>query len=170
MQIQRVNRTNAEKIFIIAHNAEANSITTGMGAMYCNAVNAAAAAVSADGISVLRITGAASMYSFAGIAAQDIPSDGYGRVQAWGYCDSIIMSHRASNTTIGAGLVAETFLLPGGVAGTFTSTTAQDITLSSLTALGILSKTVQIFDTVVLSLSLHSAGAWVWGKGYVRAL
>lgn len=165
MIIQRVNRTDAEKVYIVVHNVDATSVTTGQGAVYCNAANAAAAAASADGKSVIRVTGSNDLMNFAGIAAQDIPADGYGRTQIWGYCDSIMVSHRAANTTIGAGLIAESVLIPAGLAGTWTSTAGQDALSVINPGIG---PRVMIFDTVVLSLSLHSAGANVWAKGFVR--
>lgn len=168
MLIQRVNRTDAEKVFIVVHNAEATSITTGQGMTFCNAANGAAAAASADGKSVLRMTGSNDLLNFAGIAKNDIVSDGYGLSQIWGYCDSIMMSHRAGNTTIGAGLIAETLLIPGGLAGTFTSTAGQDA-LSVINP-GCNGRLVAIFDTIVLSLSQYSTGGNVWGKGFVRGL
>lgn len=166
MIISKVNRTSAEKIFINVHNVEATSITTGQGAIFCCApygVN------SIDGVSVVRVpaSGNAAMLNFAGIAAQDIVADGYGLVQAYGYCNSIMMSHEASNLTVGAGLIAQTILQPGGLAGTFTSLTPQDAL--SVCAIGQAGKYVVLWDTCNISLSAHAAQG-VFSKGFVRAL
>ena len=168
MQIQRTNRTDAEKVYIVVHNVEATSITTGQGAYFVGIQDGAAAA-SVDGKSVVRVGTAANMAQFAGVAAQDIVADGYGRTQIWGWCDSIMLSHRASNTTIGAGIVAETILTPSAtLVGTFSSTTPQDAL--SVLAVGQAGRFVQIFETVVLSLSLWSTGGNIWGRGFVRGL
>ena len=169
MLISKVNRTSAEKVFIVVHNVEASSITTGMGATFCNAVLGAAAAASADGLSVLRVRASTNgdMISFAGIAAQDIVSDGYGLTQVWGYNSSIMMSHEAANLTVGAGLVAESILQPGSLAGTFTSKTPQDA-LSTYN-IGQAGRIIQIYDTCNISLSAHSA-VGVYAKGFIRGL
>lgn len=167
MYIQRVNRTNPEKVFIVVHNAEATSVTTGMGVTFCNAAKGAAAAASADGMAVVKVTANADMMSFAGVAAQDIVTDGYGRSQVWGYNNSIMMSHEAANLTVGAGLAAQTILQPGSLAGTFTSLTPQDA-LSTYN-IGQAGKYIQIYDTCVISLSAHSA-VGVFAKGFIRAL
>lgn len=169
MLVQRVSRTLAEKVFIVVHNVEASSITTGMGATFCNAVYGAAAAASANGIDVLRVPASANgaMISFAGVAAQDIVADGYGLTQVWGYNSSIMMSHEASNLTVGAGLVAQTILQPGGLAGTFTSLTPQDALSTYL--VGQAGRYIQIFDTCNISLSAHSA-VGVYAKGFIRGL
>jgi hypothetical protein len=154
-------------VFIVVHNAEATSVTTGQGVTFCNAANGAAAAASADGVAVLRVAANASMISFAGVAAQDIVSDGYGLSQVWGYNSSIMMSHEAANLTVGAGLVAQTILQPGGLAGTFTSLTPQDA-LSTYN-IGQAGKYIQIYDTCNISLSAHSA-VGVFAKGFIRGL
>lgn len=164
MIIQEVNRTDPEKIYMIVHNTEATSITRGQGVAF---VGGAAAQVSNDGISAVRATANADLMRFAGIANRDIPADGYGLVQIWGYVDSIMFSHRASNTTIGFDPnVAHSYLIPSATkAGAFTSTAPQD----ALSVVGVGGGAmIQAWDTVVLSLSLHSAGGHVWGKGFVR--
>ncbi len=173
MLIQRVNRTDAEKVYIVVKNSDASSITTGLGAMFAHIAGGSPAA-SVDGAGVLLVTGASAaasneaMMNFAGIAAADIPSGSVGLVQNWGYCNSIAVSHRGANTTIGAGLIAEVMLMPSALAGTFTSTVPQDAL--SVYQPGGAGMVVMIADTVVLSLSLHSLGAYVWAKGFVRGI
>jgi len=108
------------------------------------------------------------MLNFAGIAAQDIITGGYGLSQVWGYNSSIMMSHRASNTTAGGGIIQETLLIPSAtLVGTFTSTAGQDA-LSVINP-GVNGRLICLFDTVVLSLSAHSA-VGVFGKGFIRGL
>lgn len=166
MIISKVNRTDAEKVFVVVHNTEATSVTTGQGVIFCHA---AAGVNSIDGSSVVRVPASSnvSMLHFAGIAAQDIIKDGYGLSQVWGYCSSVMMSHEAANLTVGAGLIAQTVLQPGGAAGTFTSLTPQDAL--SVCAVGQAGKFVLILDTCNISLSAHAA-AGVFAKGFVRAL
>lgn len=169
MQIQRVNRTDAEKVYIVVTNADAATVTTGLGMTFCNAANGAAAGASVGGTEVLMVNNATShMLNFAGIAAQDIAVGAAGRSQIWGYCDSVAVSHRGANTTIGGALIAETLLIPAALKGTFTSEAAQDAL--SVIGAGQGARFILIHDTVVLSLSLHSAGAYVYAKGFIRGL
>ena len=167
MQLQRVNRTDAEKVFIVVHNVDATSITTGQGSHFLGAWDNAA---SVNGVDVIRTRAAIDFVLFAGVAAQDIAVDGYGRSQLWGFCDSVMMSHKAGNTTIGAGLVAETILGHAGTTkiGAFWTETAQDAL--SVMGIGQAGRFVMALETVVLSLSLHSAGSHVWGPGFIRGL
>lgn len=115
MLIQRVNRSDAERIYLSVLNTDAATLTTGMGACYLGGV--AAEVASADGTSVAAST-AARIFGFAGIAAKDIPSNAYGIVQVWGKCNSVMLSFEADKTV---GITGVTFLQPGGQAGTFTS-------------------------------------------------
>ncbi len=167
MQIQRVNRTDAEKVFIVVRNMDATSITTGQGSHFMGAWDNAS---SVDGVSVIRTRAAVDFLLFAGVAAQDIAVDSYGRSQIYGLCDSVMISHKAGNTTMGAGLVAETILGHAGTTkiGAFWSETAQDAL--SVMGLGQGGRFVVNLETVVLSLSLHSAGSHVWGKGFIRGI
>jgi hypothetical protein len=155
MIIQRINRTDAEKIFVIAHNAEATTITTGMGTRYMGAL--AAEVVSTGGNNVCKLDADTAMCQFAGIADQDIASLGYGRVQAWGYCNSILLSAEADKT-IGVAARAETFLKKGAVAGSFTSTQTPEA-LSTFAY-----KYVQVMNTTNISGGLNYA------TGFVRAM
>ena len=162
MLIQRVGRTDAEKIFIICKNGEATTISTGMGARFLGGL--AAEVASTDGISCIKLDAAATMCQFAGIADQDIASLGYGRVQAWGYCNSVLLSQEADKT-IGVAARAQTILTKGGGAGMFTSV-AGDTNLSTLSLVTIqpFLKYVQIMDTCNISGGLN------YCKAFVRAL
>jgi hypothetical protein len=100
MQIQRVNRTDAEKVFITAINVDAETHTTGVGVRYVGGV--AGEQVSNTGAQVIRLAaGGAAMAQFAGIAAEDIASLGAGRYQVWGYVNSIMFSANGSSITVG---------------------------------------------------------------------
>ena len=118
MQIQQVNRNDAEKVYILVKNVDGTgTITTGL------AVNLVPAGASIDGISAIQST-AATWKGFVGIAVQDIAVNAYGLVQSYGYCASVNISAVGSSITVTAGDT----LKPGGVAGTlFSSLTDQAI-------------------------------------------
>ena len=155
MIIQRVNRSDAEKIKLSFHNVDADSVTTGMGVRWVG--GAAGEIVSADGISGVKITADSQMPNFAGIAEQDIPTDGYGLLVAWGYVNSILLSAEA-NKTIGITGINTSFLKVGAMAGSFTSTLAPEA-LSTFA-----SRYVQNFVTTNISGGLNYA------KGFVRGM
>lgn len=159
MQTQRVNRTDAEKVYLVVKNVDADSITTGMGVRLIG--GAAAEIVSTDGINAIKhaagATGDATMPQFVGIAVEDIASNGYGRVQAWGIVNSVLLSAEA-NKTVGVTGIANSFLKAGAVAGSFTSTrTAQALSTQAY-------KYVQALTTTNISGGLN------YTKAYVRAL
>jgi hypothetical protein len=155
MQIQRVNRTDAEKVFINVKNGTGATITTGMGSRFLGML--AAETASNDGTQVTALDAVGNMAAFSGIAAQDIASLGFGRSQIWGFVDSIMFSAEADKT-VGNNAIADTFLKPGSVAGTFTTAqTAQSLSTTMF-------KYVQVWQTVNIS------GGIPYGKGFVRGL
>ena len=123
MQIQRINRTDAEKVYLVVHNVEATSITTGMGVAL--AAGNEDVVASADGISAVRFTASAELRpSFVGVAKADIAANEYGLVQSFGYAASISLSPKTYKTIV---LLAGASLLGiGGGAGTFMSTIAPE--------------------------------------------
>jgi hypothetical protein len=156
MIISKVNRTDAEKIFINVHNTEAVTATTGRGLSFVGGTGAMAA-TSTDGISVVMTSGDGMMCMLAGIASQDIPADGYGLAQAWGFVNSIELSAEADKT-VGVVALIETFLKKGGVSGTFTSVqTPQALSTFAY-------RYVQALNTTNIS------GGLVYAKGFIRAL
>lgn len=157
MLIQRVSRTTAEKVFLICQNSEASSITTGMAARFMG--GAAAEIVSTDGVQVCKLDAATAFWNFAGIADQDIVSLGYGRIQAWGYVNSIMLSNQNTSVTCGVTGIDGSFLKLGAVAGTLTSSQ----TAQALSTFGY--KFVQNLVT-----TMTSTAAYVWTSGFVRAL
>jgi hypothetical protein len=155
MQIQQLNRTDAEKVFVVITNVDADTITTGMGVRYVG--GAAAEVVSTNGANAVKIAADTAMPQFAGIAGQDIASNGAGLVQAFGYVDSILLSAEADKT-VGVTGTANSFLKVGAVAGSFTSTqTAQALSTFAF-------KYVQAWTTTNISGGLNYAG------GFVRAI
>ena len=117
-----VQRTEAEKVFTVIRNVDADSITTGMGVRYVGGVPAED--VSADGIQCTKVTAALDpqFLQFAGIAESDIPADGYGLVQNFGIVDNVAISNVGTSITVGTfGGVNSTLLKVGAAAGTFFS-------------------------------------------------
>lgn len=111
MEITQLQRSNAEIVNIIVKNVDGSgSITTGRGASYPDV------GASIDGNSVVLCAGTKAK-GFVGIAINDIPINGFGRVTAWGYVGSVEISNVGSSITITAG----DQLLYGAVAGTFFS-------------------------------------------------
>ena len=155
MQIQQVNRTDAEKVFLNLVNGTGATITTGMGTRMLGML--AAETASNDGTQITALDSAANACAFTGIADEDIASLGAGRCQVWGFVNSIMFSAEADKT-VGNTAVADTFLKVGSVAGTFT--TAQTVQALSTACF----KFVQVFQTVNIS------GGIKFGKGFVRAL
>lgn len=116
MQIQQVNRTDAEKVYILVKNVDGGgSMTTGLGVCLVQA------GASIDGVSAVQST-AAAWEGFVGFAAQDIAINAFGLVQSWGYVSSVQISSVGTSLTVTAGDI----LKPGAVAGTmFSSLTDQ---------------------------------------------
>lgn len=111
MLIQQLNRTDPERVQLIARNVDGGgSITTGLGVAF------PITGASIDGISSVRAT-AALARGFIGVAIQDIPINGFGLVTAWGQVNSVQISNVGTSITITAG----DQLLAGAVAGTFFS-------------------------------------------------
>lgn len=116
MQIQQLNRSDAERVQLVVKNVDgAGSITTGRGAFLVSTL------LSFDGISAARST-AAGIAGFVGIASQDIPINGFGLVTAWGYAASIEVSCVGTSLTVTVGDI----LRPGAVGGTFFSGLASE--------------------------------------------
>lgn len=80
MLFQRVNRTDAEKVFVIVYNASGGAFTTGQCMVWdCG--------TSADGIRVTT-PATATLSSFAGLASAGIANAAYGLAQVYGYTAS----------------------------------------------------------------------------------
>lgn len=115
MLIQQVIR-DPEVVQIIVKNVDGSgSITTGLG------VALVGAGASIDGVSATKYA-AANVRTFVGVAAEDIPINGYGRVTAWGLAQSVAISNVGTSITITRGDT----LKPGAVAGTFFSSLASE--------------------------------------------
>lgn len=150
MQIQRVNRTDAEKVYLVIKNVSGATLTTGMGAAY---VGGAVGEIvsSPDGVQAVAGT-LAKADVFCGIAVEDIANNGYGRVQAWGYCASVLLSQEADKT------IGPSLLVPGNGAGMFTSLATKQALSTSLYKFALALNTTNI------------SGGLNYAQAFVRAL
>ncbi len=112
MQFSQINLDDPESMKIIVKNVDGSgTITTGYGACFVNT------GTSTNCINAVKST-SGNLKTFAGVAVQDIPINGYGLVTAWGYARSVAISNVGSSVTINSGDI----LAIGAMAGTFTST------------------------------------------------
>jgi len=103
MLFQRINRSDPEKVFIVAKNSYATaSLTNGQAVIWDYATDA-------DGVGVTLPTdgtGRAGHYgtAFAGIASETIAAGDYGLLQVYGYHSAVrVRSHTGGNPAIVAG-------------------------------------------------------------------
>jgi hypothetical protein len=111
MQIQRVGRSDPEKIYLQYRNMSGDTINN-------NAALVMDLGTTIDGISCVA-PATASLLGWIGISDSNVGDTGYGRAQCWGYRDSILLSHEGTSVTIGAG---EALHLVNGQFGLTTST------------------------------------------------
>lgn len=97
MEIQELNRVDAEKIYLAFRNVDGGGSIT-VNDLVCLAV---------DGNSVngnnATYPAAVSFKSWIGIADSTVAINGFGRAQSWGYRDSIKVSNETTSITITAG-------------------------------------------------------------------
>jgi len=109
MLFQRVNRSNPEKIFVVAQNSYSTaSLTNGQAVIWDFATDA-------DGVGVTRPSARATNagVAIAGIAAETIAAGGYGLLQVYGYHSAV----RARTVTGGTPAIAAGRPLALNVAG-----------------------------------------------------
>ena len=97
MQIQQINPTDAEKVFLTFRNVD------GSGSITVN--DPVCVAVDGNSVNGVNATypAAVSIKSWIGIANKTVAINGYGLAQAWGYRDSIKVSNETTSITITAG-------------------------------------------------------------------
>lgn len=111
MQIQQLNRTDAEKVTYAFKNVDGGgSITLGAGVCLVQA------GASIDGVEAVNST-AGTWEGFIGVARAGVAINDFGKAIVAGYAASILISHVGTSITITRG----DFLKPGAVAGTFFS-------------------------------------------------
>lgn len=147
MDIQQVNRGDAESIRVAFKNVDGGgSITAGYG------VRVVTTAASFDGISSIQST-AADIKNFNGVAARDVPINGFGKATVWGYAASIAISNVGTSITVTAGDI----LKPGAVAGTFFSS----VTDAAMTTL---------LNKYIIAGQTNTVSALAWVSGFVHGL
>lgn len=100
MLFQRVNRTDAEKVYIIAKNGFATTLTTGYICAFDLKGDSTGATVSQPQ------TGTNSAwYALAGVAAQDVAAAGYGKIQTYGVASALVSTESSANADIEVGQV-----------------------------------------------------------------
>ena len=113
MLIQRINRSDADKVFIIGQNVSGSTMTAGYSVVFDTGA-------SVDGV---RVTKASStdLQAFAGVVDTDIASNGFGKVQIYGYRSSAYIYSSAGDSVTGDGLscVADWGLTPFAGLGTY---------------------------------------------------
>jgi hypothetical protein len=85
MLFARINRTNPEKVFVVAKNSYSTaSLTNGQAVMWDYATDA-------DGVGVTKPAANAVSHgtAMAGIAAETIASGSFGLIQCWGYHSAV---------------------------------------------------------------------------------
>ena len=129
MLFKRINRSDPEKVFIVAKNSYSTaSLTNGQAVIWDYATDA-------DGVGVTKPTdgtGRAGHYgnAFAGIAAETIAAGAYGLLQVYGYHSAVrVRTQTGTNPAIAAGTgltqVLDVFCLqsyPAAAAATSTLT------------------------------------------------
>jgi len=83
MILTRVNRTNPERIFIVAYNSySAASLTNGQCVRWDYTTDV-------DGVGVERCTAASDGFPAAGVVAETIAAGSYGLIQVYGYHSAV---------------------------------------------------------------------------------
>jgi len=96
MLFQRVNRTDAEKVFVVVYNASGGAFTTGQVLQWD-------VGTSADGIRVTTPV-SAGLSAFAGLASAGIANGAYGLAQVYGYTASASVKPDIT-TALAAGVI-----------------------------------------------------------------
>jgi hypothetical protein len=151
MDIQMLNRSDAEKIFLNIYNISGATLTTNA------AVNLACDGDSVDGIGAIQ-PATASKIGWVGIVNEDIADTGYGRAQCWGYRDSVLLSHEGTSITV---TIGDCLYLVNGQQGVNTS----NANLSTLTE-----KNASELSKYVVCATTTTISAAAYCKGIIRCL
>ncbi len=153
MQIQQVNRTDDEKVYLVAKNVNNVTVTTGFGLRWVG--GAAAEIVSTGAGAAVFITDATAALA-AGVAVEDIAVNAYGRIQAYGLV-SVAYSFEADKTINVTG-IATSLLKSGALAGSYTSTRVPEGLSTSL------------YKYAVAMTTTNISGGLPIGNAFVRYL
>lgn len=144
MQLQRVNRTDPEKVFGICKNVTGGTVlgnypvafTTGTG--------------SNDGISVV-VPATGSLFTLAGILDVDVADTEYGLYQAYGFRSSVRVFATGTSQTIAAGVLMGPANASNGVNST-----------------GLLDTYGPLISMEAIGAAMNSPGGY--GKAFIRLL
>ena len=145
MQLQQINRDDAEKVFISIKAVHGATISANMGVVL------ACTGSSVDGISAVRPINT-SFLGWVGIADADIADAGYGRAQNYGYRDSVLLSHEGTSITV---TIGDALHLVSGQFGLNTST------VEALSTMGC---------KYVICAATTTISAAAYAKGIIRCL
>ena len=120
MDIQQINSTDAEKIYLHYRNMSGAGISANTGVVYDMGTTV-------DGVSSVAPV-AASFLGWIGLADADVADTGYSRAQAFGYRDSVLLSHEGTSVTV---TIGDALHLVTGQAGLNTSTVQALSTMAS---------------------------------------
>lgn len=97
MIIQAINKNSPPKVHVVATNAAGATITLGYAAAYTTT------AASLDGNKVV-LPAASQVATFAGIAVKNIPDNEVGRLQVYGYNQSVFIFATGTSVTNAIGI------------------------------------------------------------------
>ena len=95
MQLQSINRTDSDKVFVSYRNMSGGTISA-------NAAVCLDMGTTIDGVSAIK-PASGSFLGWLGIAHRDVVDTGYSVAQASGYRDSVLISHEGTSITVTAG-------------------------------------------------------------------
>jgi len=142
--IQRVNRTEAEKVFIIVENASGGTLSGNHPVAFTTT------AASVDGLKVLA-PASGQVQTFVGHMDADLGDTEYGLAQVWGYRDSVAIFATGTSGTVAVGIA----LGPGAGSDGVNST-------------GLLDSFGPVIGLEAIGAAICSPGGYA--KGFIRAL
>jgi len=111
MLFQRVNRSDAEKVFVVVKNVSGGALVAGEGVQWD-------VSATVDGVNVTT-PATAELSAFAGITTEAVADDGYSIIQVYGYNSAVNVLN-----DITTAMVAGQILLPVNGDGTFSAAAA----------------------------------------------
>lgn len=148
MLFQRVNRSDPEKIYVVAKNGSGATLTAGYQAFWdCEMTTP-------DGVQVTNSATSTTLCTFAGIADAAIANGSYGLLQVWGYRADVYMVSSEGSSAKGDVLICSATPISNGLHPAATSGTVKGY--------GILMEAI--------AASGSSSQYWVSPACFIRAL
>jgi hypothetical protein len=111
MLFQRVNRSDAEKVFVVVKNVSGGALVAGEAVCWDSSATV-------DGVNVTT-PATATLSAFAGVTTEAVADDGYSVIQVYGYKSDVQVLN-----DITTAMVAGQILLPVNGDGTFSAAAA----------------------------------------------